>query len=67
MVRAANRLFLGQALADNALDGLDGAFPVLYAQRGPFVVPEVEFAQIPLQVRRADVVINAVDPTLEDR
>lgn len=67
MIRSVNRLFVGQALTHHALNGLDGTLNVLHAQGRPLAVPEVEFAQVALQMRGADVVIHAIDAALEDR
>ena len=48
---------VGEAFTDDALNGLSGTFHVANAQRDPFIVSEIELAQIPLQVvapRRGD-------------
>jgi hypothetical protein len=49
-----------------------GGFPlgtpyIVNAERDPVVVPEIEFGEIAVQVFLAHVLINAVDPALEDR
>jgi hypothetical protein len=54
-------------LANDAAHHLVSALRILNTERDPFVVAEVEFAQIPLQVLLADVVVRARDPALEDR
>src|SRR5260221_12935581 len=56
----ATRVAIGQPLPCGAFDGLGGAFFVRHAERDPFVVAEIEFGEIPLQMLLADVVLDAI-------
>src|SRR3954465_6676497 len=58
---------IGQPSSDRTFDRLGAAFLVAYGERDPLVVAKIELCQIPLQMFFADVVIYAVDSTLEDR
>src|SRR5690349_4834560 len=58
---------IGEALADAALYGCVGARHVVNAQRDAMVVPEVELAQIAMQVLLTAVLIDALHTALEDR
>lgn len=55
---------IGQALAEDALEGLFGALPI---GRRAVIVAEVELGGVARKVRLADMVINADDAALEDR
>src|SRR4051812_47499215 len=61
------RQFIGQPLSSDALDRDCSAGSVIKAERDPMVVTEVKFAEIPLQMLGADVVIDAIYAALEDR
>src|SRR5437588_370652 len=60
--------FVSQALAPDAFKGKIGALlHVANARRFPIGVAEIKLAQIALQVRFRDVLVNAIDAVLEDR
>lgn len=57
---------IGQALALDAFDGQVGASNVINAQLDPVGIPKVEFAQIPVQMGFADMLVNTIDAALQD-
>jgi hypothetical protein len=58
---------MGEPPADRAARHFLGALHVVYAKPDAVVEPEIELADLPLQVRRADMLIGAVDAALKDR
>jgi hypothetical protein len=58
---------IGQSLTYNAPNDAIGSLNVVDAECGPLVVAEVELGKIPLQVLLADVMIDAINATLQDR
>ena len=62
----ATRLSVGQPLAGDAFDRECGPRCVIETERDPIVIAEVEFAEIPLQVLLAYVMIHPVHPALEN-
>src|SRR5690606_26889397 len=58
---------IGQTLSGDAFQNLVGALGILDAKAGTFVVAEVVFRQIALEVLFADVVVHAGDAALHDR
>lgn len=63
----AVRTSIRQPLASDALDRERGAGRIVIAKRDSVVIPKIEFAEISLQMGRADVVIDAINTALEDR
>src|SRR5579862_875223 len=59
-------LLIGQPLPARAFDRLRGALGIVDAKRNALVVAEIEFAEIPLQVFRRDVMIGADHAALEN-
>lgn len=60
-------LLIHQALAFDALHGLDGAVDVAIAELDAVIVAEVKFREIAVQMLLAAVLIDAAHPALEDR
>lgn len=58
---------IGQALSFDPLKGFCCALCVVYAKRGALVVTEIELGEVAAQMLLADMVIDAIDPALEDR
>jgi hypothetical protein len=58
--------FIRDTLAPRTLQRVISTLRVIHAKRNPVVVPEIELAQIPLQMNFGDVLVNAVDASLED-
>ena len=58
---------IGQALADNAFDRLFHAFSIADAKSLAFVVTEIVFGQIALQMLLAYMVVHACNAALHDR
>ena len=55
-----------QALALRAFQRAIGAGVVVATKRDPVVIPEIEFGQIPVQMRFRNVLIHAVNAALEN-
>jgi len=60
-------LLIHQALAFDALHGLDGAVNVAVAEFDAVIVAEVKFREVAVQVLLAAVLIDAAHAALEDR
>lgn len=58
---------ISHPLANDAAHHLFGLLGIFHVQRRPLVVAEIEFAQIPLQMLLADMVIGARNSTFQDR
>jgi len=58
---------VGQPLANDAPDGLLGAFNIIDPDGGPGVVAEIEFGEIPVKMAIVAVLINAAHPSFEHR
>ena len=58
---------IGEPFADYATKRAIGAFSVIDAERNAVVMPEIEFSEVTMQVFLADVLIDTVDPSLQDR
>ena len=58
---------IGQPLPDDALDSSLGTLFIIDAQRRAVVVPEIKLGEIAMKMLFADVLINAIDTTLQDR
>src|ERR1700686_1899181 len=63
----ATSRFIGEATALCAADGKRRALHVVNPTLLPVAIAEIEFGQIAMQVRLADVLIDAVHATLKDR
>ena len=57
---------IGEALTDDAFQQASGALFVINAKRHAFVVAEIKFRKLTLQMLRADMVIGANDAALEN-
>lgn len=57
---------VGQALANDALQALDGALAVIHAQSRALFIAELKFSQIAVLVLFAAVLVNALHAALED-
>lgn len=57
---------IGKALAADALQRFDGAFPITHAKRGAVVVAEIELVHVALQMLFANMMERPDQPTLED-
>src|SRR5260370_23720243 len=66
LMRSTN-CFVGQPLALAALHRKASAGAVVHAELGASAVPEIELAQVAMQVKLADVPVGALNPPLEDR
>src|SRR6185437_6670437 len=66
-VRPDIRLSVGKTLPGHAAQRLGGAFRVGHAKSRALVVAEIEFAEIPLQMLGADVVVSPDDAALQNR
>src|SRR5438105_3862400 len=58
---------IGQALTADPLQGGIRALRIIHPERGPIVVAKIEFANVALQMRFANMVICPDQATLEDR
>ena len=58
-------LVVGKALTSGGCDQFSGAHQVGIAARGEYVVPEIRFRQVAVQVGRAEVLIDAMHGALE--
>jgi hypothetical protein len=58
---------IGEPFADYAAKRAIGAFSVIDAERNAVVMPEIEFGEVAMQMFLADVLIDTVDPSLQDR
>src|ERR1700731_3460917 len=58
---------ISQPLADDAADRAFGALYVIHAQSDSIAIPKSEFSEVSVKMFFADVLIDAVDPTLQDR
>lgn len=58
---------ISQPLADDAPNGTLGPLNVVNAECDTIAIAEIEFGEITVKVFLADVLINAVDATLQDR
>ena len=57
---------IGEPLADEAFYSQVSSVPVVIAELHAVTVPEVEFAQISVQMRLADVLIDAINSAFEN-
>lgn len=62
---AVNAALIRQPLPDDALNRLGRALGIGNVKRRALIVPEVEFAQIPLKVLLRDMMIRTHHATLE--
>ena len=58
---------IGEALSNDPFDRTFGAFYVVYAEPDAIAIAKIKFAEIPVQMALAAMLIDAFHPTLEDR
>jgi hypothetical protein len=58
---------ISEPLADDATNRTLRPLNIINSKRDPIVVPKIKFGEITMQMFLADVLIDAIDPALEDR
>ena len=58
---------IGQPLANDAADGLDGPLKVLDAEGAAMIIPEIELREIAVKMVPSAMLIDSLHTTLEDR